>query len=186
MKKLILPLSVIVLIISFIIIDSCNKDNQVKIDPLVGKYIISSAKLSGPLTFQGDTLLPSETDMTAAINAALLSSASCTNMTDTRLELKNNGQIWYLCEGENKGIQNGTWNVNDSRTELTLTLNIPMDTSTVTVPLKITDISESQTKVSGTTTIPLTPEFFLPFGINLPSGVTVQLTKMRIEITRMP
>jgi hypothetical protein len=187
MKKNIPLFFILILISVFLSLDSCNKDNQEQIDPLVGKYIISSATLTQPLVFQGDTVLASGTDMTLAINAALLSSASCTSAANTRLELKNNGQIWYDCEGENKSIQNGTWEINSARTELSLALNIPQGTSTVTAQLKITGLSESKLKVSGSTTLPLPPEFFTAFGVDLTtSGVLIFQTSMHIEITRMP
>jgi hypothetical protein len=186
MKKLILPLFSVTLISIFFIIYSCNKDSQVKIDPLVGKYIISSATISSPLVLGSDTLLQSGTDLTVPINAALLSSAACSNVINTRLELKDNGQIWYVCEGESKEKQNGTWEINDTRKELSLTLNMKQNGIDSTVPLKISDLIESTLKVSGTTTVPLPPDFFAAIGITLPSGIFVVQTSIHIEITRMP
>jgi hypothetical protein len=186
MKKLILPLFSVLFIAVFFIIDSCKKDTPVKADPLVGKYIISSATISSPLIVQGDTLLPSGTNLTLPINAALLSSAACTNVINTRLELKDNGQIWYVCEGESNEKQNGTWEINSARSELSLTLNMKQNGIDATVPLKISDLSISYTKVSGSTIVPLPPDFFAAIGITLPTGIFVVQTSIHIEITRMP
>ncbi len=170
-----------------IILASCKKDKTESADPLVGKYIISSAVLSKPLLYQGDTILPEGTDLTAAINAALLSSASCSNAADTRLELKNNGQIWYDCEGENSSIQNGTWEINSGRTQMTLYLNIPYGSTQQTVNLTITDLNESSTGVSGSTTIPLPPDFFQALGVDLSgTDILVLQTTIDISITRTP
>ncbi len=176
------------LALSVLLLSACKKDNGTQVDPLVGKYIISSTKLTSPIIFSGDTVLPAGTDMTAAINAALLSSASCSTASDTRLELKENGQIWYDCQGENTSIQNGTWEINTARTELTLTLNIPEQGGlTATVPLKITNVKESALNVSGSTTLPLPPEFFLAFGVDLTtSGVPVFQTSIDNTITKTP
>lgn len=186
MKKTITFLTGAVLIILTLVI-SCNKDNSENLDPLVGKYIISSAKLTNDFNYNDSTYLPAGTDITAAINAALLSASPCADSLNTRLELKNNGQIWYTCQGEDNGIQNGTWIINTDRTELSLALNIPQGNSSVTANLKITNLKESALQVSGTTQILLPPEFFLPFGIDLTdSGVPGFQTVFDITITRIP
>ncbi|HLF33371.1 MAG TPA: hypothetical protein VI583_03980 [Cyclobacteriaceae bacterium] len=185
MKKILFLGLAVTIISAMLVIQSCNNEDG-PTDPLVGKYIISAAVLMDPLVFQGDTVLAANTDMTAAINAALLTSAGCDNLANTRLELKNNGQIWYVCSGEDTGFSNGTWEINGDRTELSLALNIPQGSTTVTALLKITDLDEGTLKVSGTTTIPLPPEFFLAFGVDLTaSGVPIFQTKIHIEITRM-
>ena len=175
--------------VSLIFIISCSKDNPENTDPLVGKYVISSAKLTQPAMFGQDTLLPEGTDLTLAINAALLSSATCSNPANTRLELKNNGQIWYDCEGENSGFQNGTWEVTSDRTSLSLALNIPSPTGTgtITANLTISDLQESASQVSGNTQIPLPASFFAALGVDVsgfPNGIIPTL--MSITITRMP
>ncbi len=186
MKK-IFQFAIITVGLSLIILSSCKKDKTGSVDPLVGKYIISSAVLSQDLINEGDTILPAGTDLTVAINAALLSSASCSNAADTRLELKSNGQIWYDCEGENSSIQNGTWEINSDRTQMNLYLNIPYGTTEQTVDLLIKNLNESSTGVSGTTTIPLPPEFFAAVGLDLSqSGVAAFQTVMNITITRTP
>ena len=174
---------------SLLFIISCSKDNTEVIDPLVGKYIISAAVLTQPVTYQQDTILKSGTDLTLAINASLLSSASCANAANTRLELKNNGQIWYDCEGENTGMANGTWEVNEKRDTLSLALNIPSPTGTgtVTADLTISDLQESTAQVSGNTRIPLPKDFFTSLGLDVSKySIIVIQTYMSITITRMP
>ena len=184
--KRIIPASCGAIILALLTLYACNK-SSVSIDPLVGKYVISSTTLANDFIYNKDTLLPAGTDLTVAINAALLASASCSNPVDTRLELKNNGQIWYDCEGENNNKQNGTWEINAARTELTLTLNVPINSINAAVPLKISNLQVSAIQVSGSTTIPLPPDFFLAFGVDLTkSGVPVFQTAIHIEITRTP
>ena len=177
------------LTVSMIFIISCSKDDTEKTDPLVGKYVISSTKLTKPAVYQNDTLLAEGTDITLGINAALLSSASCSNVANTRLELKNNGQIWYDCAGEDTGIQNGTWEVTTDRTSLSLALNIPnpLGSGTVTANLTITDLQESTLQVSGNTSIPLPASFFAGLGIDITNYPTAIIpTSFSITITRTP
>jgi hypothetical protein len=185
MKKILLLAIASTLLSAIVLLPSCNKEDEPK-DPLVGKYIISSAVLSEPLTL-GDTVLASETDLTIAINAALLSDAGCNDMANTRLELKDGGEIWYVCVGEGTGFSNGTWEINADRTVLSLALNITQGSASVTIPLNITELDEGIIKVSGNVQIPLPPEFFLVLGIDVTgSGVPIYQTKIHIEITRIP
>jgi hypothetical protein len=177
------------LTLSLVFIISCSKDDPGKTDPLVGKYIISSTVLTQPAMYQGDTVLAAGTDITLGINAALLSSASCSNVSNTRLELKNNGQIWYDCEGENTGIQNGTWEITTDRSSLSLALNIPnpVGTGTITANLTISDLQESALQVSGNTSIPLPASFFAGLGVDVSNYASAIIpTSFEITITRVP
>jgi hypothetical protein len=166
------------------IFSACDNKEEETVDPLVGKYIISDASLASDLIYQDNVVLPGGTDLTSAVNVALLGDAGCTNAANTRLELKNNGQIWYVCETEGNEMQNGTWQINELRTELTLALNIQGNV----VPLNITGLQESSNKASGTVNgLPLPPEFFLAVGVDLTgSGVPVFQVNLFIEISKVP
>ena len=133
----------------FLFVVACGDDDSSdpEVDSLVGKYSFTAASLSSDFSVEGDVLITEGTDFTPALESALFESADCNMQSAIRLELRENKQVWYSCEGEGpeKEVQNGTWNINEARTELTLTLNLAGQT----VPLKLADLNETNAKISG-------------------------------------
>jgi hypothetical protein len=146
-RKLPLLLS---LLLAFLVFgfSSCNNDDDDdnSTDPLVGFYTFSSATLSDDIVVDGNVALAAGTDFTALISSALLGSANCNDPADSRIELREDGTIWFFCEGdEASALQNGTWEVNGSRTVLTLTINISPTPGAPAVPfpLDLDDLDET-------------------------------------------
>ncbi|HBH24710.1 MAG TPA: hypothetical protein DDY13_14980 [Cytophagales bacterium] len=137
------------IILAFLVVglSSCNDDNNDNsTDPLVGIYTFSSATLSDDIEVDGNVALPAGTDFTALISSALLGSANCNDPADSRVELREDGTIWFFCAGdEGSAQQNGTWEVNGSRTQLTLTINISITPGAPATPfpLGLDDLDET-------------------------------------------
>ena len=142
---------------------SCSDDDEAaepEADSLVGLYQLVSATLQTDIIGIGDSLLiPAGTDITEGISAALLADAPCSDDANTRVELLDGGTLNYTCLNEDTTEPNGVWSINDDRTILNLTINIP--DSPTPVPLNLTDLVESSTRIEGTVTdLPLPNSVF--------------------------
>jgi len=165
MKTLYSNFKMIAILLASTLLISCGGDDEgdeePEVDNLVGSYVINSAILLNDLEAGGVTYYenPDGTDITAEMEGALLSASPCTNAEDTRLELTEDGVVFYNCEGSNESLQNGTWSIDEERIRLTLILNIP--TSPVPVQLNMFELDETSTSIAGTiNNLPLPAETF--------------------------
>jgi hypothetical protein len=169
--KLFLTVAAVVILIS-----NCSKDSSKTASPYIGNYVFSEAKTTAPINIPVRTPIvdsttitfPAGTDITGAIEAALLSAIECTGQA-TYLELRADNSIYYSCQGNN-ALNAGTWEeVSTSATELILNLN-----STVVPPsgvsLTISNVVLDAAGISGVTTVPLPKEMI---AASLPEGVTL-------------
>ena len=142
-----------VLLLLFI---SCSDDDVVVTkEPLLGVYTISKSILTSDAVSQnGAASIASGTNITAAIVTAFLSEIDCSSSADKAIEVSENNKIYFICRLEGKQQEQGSWSINDARTEFTLTLLIQGNV----VPLKLTGLQESSTKISGNVaSIPVPP-----------------------------
>lgn len=144
-----------ILVFSFLFF-SCDssEDNEVS-EPLLGLYTISKSVLTTDATSaNGAATVPSGTDISAAIITAFLSEIECQSAANKAIEIADGNKINFVCRFENKTQDQGSWALNAQRTEFTLTLLI----QGTLVPLKITNLVESSSKVVGNVaSIPVPP-----------------------------
>ncbi len=147
---------------SIVFFSACSDDDitEPEVDSLVGLYQLSNATLTSDILGpDSEVVVPSGTDITAGVSAALLAAAPCTDPANTRVELEDGGSLIYTCVNEGTSEANGVWSIDDERTQLNLTINTP--DSPVPVPLNLAGLVESTTGVEGTVAgLPLPLEVF--------------------------
>jgi hypothetical protein len=146
-----------VLLISFVFVASCGKDEE-KASLFVGDYVITEALVAEtftiPVTGIGNFPVPVGTPVTAAIQTALLSAVSCSSPDKTYVELREDFSLYMSCEGANP-LNAGTW-TEVSSTELRLNLNSTAIPSAPTgIALTVTDVEKSSGILTGLTSVPL-------------------------------
>lgn len=149
-----------ILLAAITLVIGCSKDDDgPKVSPFVGKYIISSAVLSAPLTLTtnelGDYTLQPGTDITVMIQQALLSAVACTNPTNSRIELREDNSLYLSCDSEGTELNAGTWE-EVSATVLKLNMNnSAIPASPAGIALEVTDIVIAGSTLTGSTSVPL-------------------------------
>jgi hypothetical protein len=171
--KLFLPLTAAVILIS-----NCSKDSTKTTSPFIASYVFTESKTALPIDIPVTTVsvdsmtltAPSGTDITAAIEAALLGAINC-QAVPTYIELRSDHSIYYSCQGSNP-INAGTWE-EVSATELIMNLNSTAVPSSPTgIQLTISNIVTTSTSITGVTTVPLPKEMISMF---LPTGMTLHV-----------
>jgi hypothetical protein len=176
------------LICGIVIIFSCKKSEEQPVDSLVGKYQLASVTFANDFILADTVAIPQGQNVTLLLQSILFGAADCNNPSNTRMQLQENGQIFLLCEGENKSTQNGTWSINNERTELLLTINISFDQGNTTppFPLTLTGFTETANSISGVIQgVPLPSIFFLAFGLNLTgTGMPFHPVNLNMTLTK--
>lgn len=144
-----------ILLAVFVILFGCKDDNESQVSQFVGNYSINQAKLAADLVIptvqMGNYTIPANTDITTAIQSALLKSITCSPASDTYIELRKDNSIFFSCKGAN-ALNAGTWE-EVSSSSVTLNLNataIPP----IGFSLAITDAVVDATGISGKTSVP--------------------------------
>jgi hypothetical protein len=161
----------LLLAVSVVLISNCSKDNSKPASPFIGNFVFTESKTALPLDIPVSTAgvdsmtltAPAGTDITLAIEAALLGAINC-QAVPTYIELRSDNSIYYSCQGNN-AVNAGTWN-EVSATELVLNLNSTAVPSSPTgIQLTISNIVTDASSITGVTTVPLPKEMialFLP------------------------
>jgi hypothetical protein len=169
--KLFLPLAAAVILIS-----NCSKDSTKTVSPFIGNYVFSESKTALPFNITVQTVsvdsmtftVPANTDITGAIQAALIGAITCTNQA-TYIELRSDNSIYYSCQGNNP-VNTGTWE-EVSATELIMNLNsTAVPSSPSGIQLTITNIVTDAAGITGVTSVPLPKEMV---ALSLPPGTTL-------------
>jgi hypothetical protein len=149
-------LSLSFLFICLATFNSCDDGDETTTDPLVGKYKFVSATLAADTELDG---FKTGADATAVIRNSIFTTITCTTSSNTALELRASKELYFLCIGESKEVNGGTWS-HEVETELVLNVNTAIGPVSVTV---------KNLAVSGNT---LTGKFGpLPIPKNLYTGV---------------
>ena len=140
-----------------VIITGC-KDDKKDISKFAGNYVISTAVLSEALTVPtvelGSIPIPVGTDITEAIQTALLSAVSCSSPDKSYVELREDNSLYLSCEELNP-LDAGTWE-EVSATSIKLNLNSTAIPSSPTgIVLTVTDIVEDANGLTGIASLPL-------------------------------
>lgn len=171
-------------IVSIAIITGCKDDPPEEVSSFVGNFVISHAEVATTtllMTVEGPQIpVPAGTDITTAIQNALLSSVDCSSADKSYVELREDNSIYMSCEGQNE-INAGTWE-EVSATELKLNLNhTAIPGSPTGMVLSVTEIVKNATGWTGKTSVPMPKEMFAP--ILLGFGFTIADTPATYLIT---
>jgi len=114
-----------ILVASLALFSGCDNDSEEEVSPFVGNYTISHAETAATITIKtvemGTIPVPAGTDITQAIQTALLSSVDCSTADKSWVELRKDNSMYMSCEGTNE-LNAGTWEEIDSKT-LKLNMN---------------------------------------------------------------
>jgi hypothetical protein len=146
----------VLILASLLIIAGCKKKEGEDISLFIGNYVISDASLVTALTVPtnelGNVPIPVGTDITEALQMALLNSLDCESPADSYVEIRADKSLYLSCMLEDP-VNAGTWE-ELSATSMKLNLNataIPPSGFSLT----ITDIVVNANGISGKTNIPL-------------------------------
>ena len=168
------------LILSLGIFSGCSDDPVEEVSPFVGNYTITEAKILAinPVintNEMGPLPIPPGTDITAAIQASLLSQVNCSSADKSWVELRKDKSMYMSCEGSNE-LNAGTWE-EVSATELKLNMNnAAIPTSPTGIVLNVTDIAVAGSNLSGKTSVPLPKDMIAALVAQMGAGFGVTLT----------
>ncbi len=136
-----------------------NDDGETEVSSYEGRYSVTSAILTAPLTLVtneiGDYTLQPGTDITGMIQQALFSAVGCEVPENTRIELRDDNSLFMTCEGENSELNAGTWE-EVSATVLKLNMNSSaIPSSPKGIVLEVTNVTVSGNTLSGNADVPL-------------------------------
>jgi hypothetical protein len=172
--------SLFILVISVLLFSGCSDDDTPEVSPFVGNYTITEAKILAinPVintNEMGPLPIPPGTDITAAIQASLLSQVNCSSADKSWVELREDNSMYMSCEGSNE-LNAGTWD-EVSPTELKLNMNSAAIPSSPTgIVLNVTDIAIAGSNLSGTTSVPLPKDMIAALVAQMGAGFGVNLT----------
>ena len=105
-------LKYLILLLVSVAFIGCEDDADEEISAYVGNYVISKASLAETLTLSilpnGEIPVPENTDITQAIQTALLGSVNCASADKSYIELRKDNSMYLSCEGANP-MNAGTW-----------------------------------------------------------------------------
>ncbi|HUX94209.1 MAG TPA: hypothetical protein VMV47_00640 [Bacteroidales bacterium] len=150
-----------VLLISVLIFQNCNKDEE-QVSMFIGNYVITEALIAESFTIPviglGNVPVLVNTPVTEAIQTALLSAVTCSSPDKSYIELRDDFSLYLTCEGAN-ALNGGTW-AEASSTELQLNLNsTAVPTSPSGIALTVTDVNKTGNILTGKTSVPMPKEF---------------------------
>ncbi len=191
MKTLILKLMVITFALS-VTLTGCKKKDDPEVSKFVGNFVISKAELAEALTVPtvevGNVPVPVGTNITVAIQTALLGAVNCSSADKSYVELREDFSMYLSCEGANE-LNAGTWE-EVSATLVKLNLNSTAIPSSPTgFVLTVTNVVEISGGLTGLTSVPLPKEMIsamiAPLQLTLsPTAPDVFIAVFSIEFIR--
>ena len=181
-KVLGILLSVLCLIPVFTI--SCDNDENGDEDPLVGKYTFTSATFNDTVNVKVDGIYKQFLPDSAAsqfVRNGILKAAPCDNIANAAVDLRSNGQNYYICLGETNEEQMGTW-VNEGDSVLTFNISNPQ-----TLALIIKDLVITETQFDGTVkNFPFPLDNAYELGESLPGGlINFQIASVDVKFSKV-
>lgn len=164
----------VLLVCTVALFTACSDDDDgTEVSPFVGDYVIDEARTTVALEITTNEIgafsIPANTDITQAIQAALLSAVDCSSPTKSYIEMREDETLYLSCEGANP-LNAGTWE-ELSATSIKLNMNnaaIPASPSGFV--LTVTDIAMSNTNLVGETTVPIPKEMIAAMVTALSQG----------------
>jgi len=188
--KGLLSLILTVLLGTMLITYSCSNDDDGDgnpvVNPLIGKYIFVSSKLISAVEVLPGVSFPVGYDMTQYVGAGLMGATPCDDQANTRLELRESGDLYYVCQGEEAQLKVGTWSSNAGYTQLTLNLSSPPLPSDLTVIIKNLIVNNSGL-TGNIENLPIPISLFLdliPEGVDPSTLPQVLIVDISVEFAR--
>ena len=181
-KVLGILLSVLCLIPVFTI--SCDNDENGDVDPLVGKYTFTSATFNVAVSIKVDGTyieFTSGSDASQFVRNGILKAAPCDDMANAAVDLRSNGQTFYICLGEINEDQMGTW-VNEGDSILTFNISNPLP-----LALIIKDLIITETQFNGTVeNFPFPYDNAYELGETIPGiGINFQQASVDVQFNKV-
>jgi hypothetical protein len=181
----------LILLSSVAVFSSCKNDSVEAESEFIGNYTISHAAVAETFNLGTSTGLqipvPVGTDITQSIQAALLSSVSCSSAANSWVELRKDKSMYMSCQGAN-AINAGTWEEVD-KTTLKLNMNsaaIPSSASGYV--LTVSNVVKSASGLSGKTSVPMPKEMFAAgmqaFGMTIAATPAVYLVTFSLDFVK--
>jgi hypothetical protein len=180
------------IVIAALVITACKKDDNnddntppAPENPLVGTYSFISATFNEPISvimMNGDTnYYEAGDDAFQFVGGGLLGAAPCDNADNARLQLKADYTSWYVCQGETNMSQQGTWEFNDDKDVLKLSIFDPAD-----FLINISEVKIENSTLSGRIpALPMPYDVSLPVGEPLPGGgINFQVADVAVEFLK--
>lgn len=162
---------------AILLIQGCSSSDDEVVSPYVGNYVIAKATTADAInvpTLMGPIPIPAGTDITLAIQQALLSQVTCTSTP--LVELRKDFSMYVSCNKSN-ALNAGTWQ-EISATEMKLNMNSAAVPSAPTgISLNVTNVVKDATSLKGKTSVPL-PKAMV--GAMLPPPLTLSSTAPEI------
>jgi hypothetical protein len=182
-KVLGIMISVLTLIPLFTV--SCDSDENGEADPLVGKYTFTSATFNVAVGVKVEGIFMQfepEDDASLFVRNGILKAAPCDNMENAAVDLRSNGQSYYICLGETNEEQMGTWVINKDRTVLTFNISNPQP-----LALTISELVITETRFDGTVeNFPLPLDNAYDLGEQIPGGqYNLQIKSVDVTFTKV-
>ncbi len=191
MKALNFKLLAIILAL-VVLVAGCKESDEEEVSKFIGNFVISKAELTEALTVptveMGNIPVPVGTNITQAIQTALLSAVSCSSADKSYVELREDYSLYLSCEELNP-LNAGTWE-EISVTTLKLNMNSAAIPSSPTgFVLTVTDIVDITGGLAGKTSVPLPKAMIAgmiaPMQLTLSSSATeVFMVKISIEFMK--
>lgn len=179
---------------------SCKSDGTV--DELVGTYLFAGASMVNATDVSTDgtsiTTLPAgeATYSSLFVTNGLYDPqlTPCSDVNNTRSELRKDGTLWLVCAGESGEKVQGSWTISDDRTQLSLTINGDFTTSGQPLEIIITGVTYNGLTLAGKiTNFPLPKNLGVDLGATIPTGaglayegeVNYQSVEINVSFTRV-
>lgn len=154
------------LMVSTLVLSSCDDKEKVEKSAYIGDYTIKSAKLSEtvsiPVVVGGEEEtypLPVGQDITEMIQNSLLNSLPCNSPDASLIELREDYSLYMSCTDIDFELNAGTWEEKENGKVLILNMNSDAIPSSPTgFSLTVSDVVLENGVMSSTTTVPIPKE----------------------------
>jgi len=188
----ILKFKVLVILIAMVgLFAGCNDDTTEETSQFVGNYTITKAQVAETFTLstvQGVPIpVPAGQDITAGIQNALLSSASCSSADKAWVELRADQSMYMSCEGQN-AFNAGTWEEVDAKTLKLNMNNKAIPSSPAGYSLTVSDVVKTAAGMTGKTSVPMPKEMFAAglaaFGMTIADSPAQYMVTFSMSFTK--
>ena len=147
----------------------CDDDDEVTKETLAGTYKLVKIVLNEDMKIGDQVILAAGTDVTVQGGAGIAESGPCENKANTVVDLRDNNELFFACQGEAATAKAGTWEENSTLTKLNLNLSSPPLPSNIV--LVVDEITYTETTIKGSIgSMPVDPALFAD---QIPDGITV-------------
>ena len=175
-------------LVIFFSLAGCREDDNgdtPEQETVAGIYSFKSATFENDVEIKlngKDTTFTASSDATPFVNAALLGEAPCNDAGNATLELRESGDLFFVCQGENNEAQAGTWDLNEAGTQIRLKVINPAPFTLLIENYKL----ENKILSGRISNFPLVKDSQYKLGAPLPQGgINAQTTPVDIQLAKV-